>query len=371
MQVFAAILFAACACSLLGGCAAPGAPTPPKPIVPKPVSDLSAHQLGSNVVLNFTLPTQAEDGDRLKEPPAIEIFRGERVAGGAGKLATRLVYTLPSAVIETYLHDNQIEFRDPLVPASITGQEMVYMVRARAAKKRASEDSNIVSVRVLPVPAPPADVRAIITESAIELAWSAPAPGASSGTVVGYRVYRATLPPATILPPDFTNMSQLHLPGPLELIGPAPSNSFRDTQFSFGTTYVYVIRSIGGAEGQPVESADSRPIVVAPKDVFPPTAPQRVIILIVPATQTVPAHVELSWDINAKPDLAGYWVYRGEQPDTPGQKLNSQLLLSPTFRDMTAVPGKRYFYRVAAVDRSGNESPLSTPVSAELPRQEP
>jgi hypothetical protein len=371
VRVFGAVLLTACACSFLGGCAAPGAPTPPKPIVPKPVSDLSAHQLGSNVVLNFTLPTQDEDGDRLKEPPAIEIFRGERAAGGAGKLTTRLVYTLPSAVVDTYLHEGLMEFRDPLVPATITGQEMVYMVRARAAKKRASADSNVVSMRVLPVPAPPSDVLAEVTESAIELTWSAPAQSASSGAVVGYRVYRAALPPGTILPPDFTDVSQLHLPGPMELIGPAPSTSFRDTQFTFGTTYVYVVRSIGGAEGQPVESADSKPIVITPKDVFPPATPQRLISLIVSATQSVPAHVELSWDINAEPDLAGYWVYRSEQPDTPGQKLNPQLLLSPTFRDMTALVGKRYFYRVAAVDRSGNESPLSTPVSAELPRQEP
>jgi fibronectin type 3 domain-containing protein len=46
-------------------------------------------------------------------------------------------------------------------------------------------------------------------------------------------------------------------------------------------------------------------------------------------------------------------------------------LLSPTFRDMTAVQGKRYTYRVSSVDRSGNESPLSSPVTAEFPKQGP
>jgi hypothetical protein len=327
--------------------------------------------MGGNVVLNFTLPTQSEAGDHLADPPAIEIFRAERPAGGAAKLTTRLVYTLPSAVVDTYLHEGVIEFRDPLVPASPAAQEMVYMVRASSSKKRASADSNVVSVRVLPVPPPPSSVQAAVTEPAIELTWTAPAEGASSGTVVGYRVYRATLPKDTILPPDFTDVSQLHLTTGLELIGPAPSASFRDTQFAFDVTYVYVVRSVGGPEGQSVESGDSKPIVVTPKDTFPPAAPQQLIIVIVPATQTTPAHVELSWDINMEPDLAGYWVYRGEQPDNTGQKLNSQLLLSPTFRDITAVPGKRYYYRVSAVDRSGNESPLSSSVPAELPRQEP
>jgi hypothetical protein len=371
LRALGGILLAVCICCIPGGCGAPGEPTPPKPIIPKPVTDLSAHQLGGNVVLNFTLPTQSEGGDRLVGPPSIEIFRGERPSGGSAKLTTRLVYTLPSAVVDTYVHGGVIEFRDPLIPSSSAAQEMVYMVRARSSKKRASADSNVVSVRVLPVPAPPAAVRAAVTESAIELSWSAPAEGASAGSVVGYRVYRATLPAATQLPPDFTDVSQLHLAGGLELIGPAPSTSFRDTQFSFGATYVYIVRSIGGAEGQSVESGDSKPIIVMPKDTFPPAAPQRLIFVIAPATQTDPAHVELSWDINTEPDLAGYWVYRSEQPDNPGQRLTPQLLLSPTFRDMTALPGKRYFYRVTAVDRSGNESPLSSSVPADFPRQEP
>ncbi len=371
LEALVAILLAACLGGMLGGCGAPGPPTPPKPIVPKSVTDLSAHQLGGNVVLNFTLPTEEESGDHLKEPPAIEIFRGVRPIGAAGKVPTRLVYTLPSAVIDTYVHDGLAEFRDPLVPPSPAGQEMVYMVRARSSEKRASADSNVVAVRVLPVPSPPSDVHAKVTESAIELAWAAPAEGESPSAIVGFRVYRVTLPSGAVLPPDFSDVSQLHPQAALELIGPAPSTSFRDTNFKFDTTYVYVVRSVGGSEGQSVESADSKPYVITPKDVFPPAAPQGLIPVIVPATQTASAYVELSWDINSEPDLAGYWVYRSEQPDTPGQKLNSQLLLSPTFRDMTALPGKQYFYRVSAVDSSGNVSPLSSSVSAAIARQEP
>lgn len=371
LNAVVAILLAACIGALFGGCGAPGPPSPPTPIIPKPVSDLSAHQMGSNVVLNFTLPTQDEGGDRLQEPPAIEIFRGMRPAGSAGKLATRLVYTVPSAVVDTYLHAGVIEFRDPLIPAALAGQEVVYMVRLRASRKRASDDSNSASVRFLPVPAPPNDIRGKVTETAIELTWSAPPDTVSTAAVVGYRVFRAALPKDAALPPEFTDVSQLHLPSGLELIGPAPSNSFRDTNFMFDATYVYVVRSVGGSEGQSVESGDSRPLVITPKDIFPPAAPQNLISVIVPPTQTAPAYVELSWEINAEPDLEGYWVYRSEQPDTPGQKLNLRLLLTPTFRDMTALPGKRYFYRVSAVDRSGNESPLSSSVPAETPRQEP
>jgi hypothetical protein len=168
----------------------------------------------------------------------------------------------------------------------------------------------------------------------------------------------------------------LKLPAPLELVGPAPATSFRDSNFSFDTTYIYVVRSVADEQGQSVESADSTPVVVTPKDVFPPAAPQGLVALVPPATegpatQQTPARVELSWSISPELDLSGYWVYRSEQSDTPGQRINSQLLLTPAFRDMTAVPGQRYTYRVSAVDRAGNESSFSSPVSVDVPRRDP
>ncbi len=359
------------ACAWLAGCGAPGAPAPPRPIVPQVVADLAARQQGESVVLTFTLPSKDIDGDKLAELPAIEIFRGERAAGATGKVVTSLVYTVPSAVVETYLREGQINFRDPFKPGSPAGQEMVYMVRTRAAKKRASDDSNIVSVRVTPVPLAPVAVRAIVTEPAIELTWTAPTQGALPGSIAGYRVYRAELAPGAAVPPNLTDLSQVQLRAPLQLMGPAQAAPFRDTQFTFGATYIYVIRSVADSEGQPVESSDSQLVAISPKDTFPPAAPQRVISVIIPATDSAPAHVELSWAISPEPDLSGYWVYRSEQPDTPGQRLNAQILLSPMFRDMTAVQGKRYTYRISAVDRSGNESPLSSPVPAEVPRQGP
>jgi len=44
-------------------------------------------------------------------------------------------------------------------------------------------------------------------------------------------------------------------------------------------------------------------------------------------------------------------------------------LLTPAFRDMNALPGGRYFYTVAAVDRSGNESPISAAVPGSFPAE--
>lgn len=114
------------------------------------------------------------------------------------------------------------------------------------------------------------------------------------------------------------------------------------------------------------ESADSKLLVVTPKDVFPPSAPQGLVVVYVPAVADAPAHLELSWPISPEPDIAGYNVYRSEE-GIPPKRLNPQLLLTPAFRDMSAMPGRHYTYSVTAVDRAGNESPASSPVSVGFP----
>jgi len=42
-------------------------------------------------------------------------------------------------------------------------------------------------------------------------------------------------------------------------------------------------------------------------------------------------------------------------------------LPSPAFRDISVQSGKRYYYRVSALDRAGNESPMSSAVVADVP----
>jgi hypothetical protein len=369
------VLFCAMlACVCIAACGAPGAPTPPRPVLPRPVTDLAARQQGSSVILTFTLPKKSDENETLAEPPAIEIFRGEGPASAAAQLTTQLIYTVLSAQVSTYLQDGRIEYRDSLNAASLRGQEVFYMVRTRASAKRASADSNLVSVRALPVPAPPTAVHvATLRESAIELAWTAPQQDSATVGIAGYRVYRGELPADAPAPPaDISDISKLKMRAPPALLSPADGTTYRDTQFTFGVTYVYVVRSVADEQGQSVESSDSVPLAVTPKDTFPPAAPQRLVAVPIrdeQATSNATGTIELSWDINQEPDLEGYWVYRSEQPDTPGQRINTKLLLTPTFRDNTAMLGKQYTYRVTAVDRSGNESSFSSPVSAAVPPQ--
>ncbi len=355
------------------GCAAPGEPTPPRPPVPEAIADMAARQAGDGVLLTFALPRKSVEGQPLAEPPAVEIYRGFLPAGAApGKLSTPLVYTIPSALVDTYVTQGQVRFLDPLRPEELAGhagEQVIYMVRTRASKRRASADSNVAALRVYPPPEPISDLRAEVTETAIELSWSSPqrtSAGAPLESLAGYRVYRAEVEPGTEAAAA-QDLAKAKLKTPLELLAPAPSTAFRDAQFEFGHTYVYAVRSVAQYGSDSVESADSQPVGVTPRDVFPPAAPKGLEVIYVPGTAGAAAHLELSWDINTETDLAGYYVYRSEQSDTPGERLTRELLLAPVFRDMSVVTGRRYTYWVSAVDGAGNESPLSAPVSAEEP----
>ena len=88
----------------------------------------------------------------------------------------------------------------------------------------------------------------------------------------------------------------------------------------------------------------------------------------IPGGATPTEHsIDLSWAPNTDPDLAGYNVYR-QDIDSNGAaagtatRLNQTPVAGPAYRDQTAVPGRRYAYRVTAVDTAGNESVPSADV---------
>ena len=118
-------------------------------------------------------------------------------------------------------------------------------------------------------------------------------------------------------------------------------------------------------EGIPIESDDSVPAIVAPRDIFPPAAAQNVVAAEIPGENGA-VIADLSWSINLEPDLAGYRVYRSENQGTRGQLLTPALLLSPAYRDVSVQPGHRYWYVVTAVDRSGNEGTPSDAIPLDL-----
>lgn len=61
--------------------------------------------------------------------------------------------------------------------------------------------------------------------------------------------------------------------------------------------------------------------------------------------------IELRWNINPEPDVAGYDLYRREK-DGDVVRVNSQMIPESYFFDASADPQKSYTYRLRAVDRS-------------------
>jgi hypothetical protein len=358
----------------LAGCGAPGDPVSPSPPIPAAITDLSAHQAGDGVQLTLTMPTKTIRGERLAEAPAIEVLRGAMKADGSPDPRTfRVVDTIPGALAGKFQVDDHIQLVSPVAAEDTRahpGATIVYRVRSRATKKRTSADSNAVSVRLFPVPERITAVQCKVTETAIDLSW--PGVGRSSGgdpiTLSQYHVYRGELDSRAHDPATKDVLHEKWI-APLALLAPSDHPEYRDTQFDFGKTYVYVVRGVTTVEGNALESSDSDSLVITPVDTFPPAAPQGVVAAILgnPSGESTPSvEVDLSWSINAESDLAGYRVYRGEREDEKGQLVTPELLLSPAYRDTSVAPSHQYWYRVTAVDRSGNESAPTPPVVADV-----
>ncbi|MGH9742598.1 MAG: fibronectin type III domain-containing protein [Candidatus Acidiferrum sp.] len=368
-RVFLPFVFALLAAA---GCGAPGEPVPPSPPVPVAVSDLVAHQAGDGVELTFTLPSKTVSGDQLMVPPTVEFLRGEaKPDGSPDQKSLRVVHTIPGSLVSNYISNGHVTFADPIAPSETRahpGHLLLYTVRTSVSKKRASADSNAASARMFPVPEAIARVEAHVTESAIDLSWGAPtrtSGGDSMGVLSGYHIYRGEIDPSTAQAAS-ADISKAKWKAPLALLATAAENSYKDSLFDFGKTYVYVVRSVVPVEGATLESSDSAPVIVTPRDIFPPAGPQNLVAVVLPGAAPGSLVADLSWSINLETDLAGYRVYRSEQQGTRGTLLTPELLLAPAYRDTSVESGHHYWYSVTAVDRAGNESAPSAGVAMDV-----
>jgi hypothetical protein len=385
----------------LWGCASPGEPVERRPPIPTAITDLAAEQAGNDLVLTCTIPRETLDQKPLEEPPAVEIYRAIHPAANgspSGPAATlTLLVTIPSAMVGTYTTGDHFRYVDSLTAGDFLPDQQQsvagYVIRTRASPKKESAESNRVDLPIYPAPLPITDLSARATRSAIVLSWSAPRATLTGDTpqITGYQIYRANAQtPGTaagvseLLTPSADTAANEsaaaaagasasaspeapQLTSPLVQIGESSTPEYRDGDVQKDKTYAYSVRSVMQTTGKPLESSDSNLATITLRDVFPPNAPTGLIATPVPAEDNLGAHVDLSWAINLETDMAGYNVYRSEKAGASGTRLNSQLLPTPAFRDMNAVPGQSYYYTVTAVDRTGNESAPSAAVEAGLP----
>ncbi len=370
----------------LSGCASPGEPIERRPPEPAAITDLAAQQSGNAVVLTFTLPRETVDRRPLKQPPAIDVWRSFtpsiRATPSAPLEAPSLLITIPSDMVSRYNERGRIRYVNSLPPEDFTqhpNEIANYTVRTRVSEKRPSPDSNVAALQIYPAPDPIDDLKTEVVRSGITLLWTPP-----QRTLIGpappiemFRIYRAEIAPSA---DNYQTVPGVEAPLPatspakrvkqqFAKIAETTSPTYQDTQIEFGTTYTYSVRSVVQYTGHDLESSDSNLASLTPRDIFPPSAPQGLVAVFVPKVGETPAHLELSWAINSETDIAGYNVYRSEQDGTLGTRLNPELLPVPAFRDMSAIAGRRYFYTITAVGRSGNESPPGVSVTGEIPAE--
>ena len=393
-------------CASLMGCASPGPPLPPSLKLPEVVqaSTLTATRVGDQVRLHWTTPSRTTDKLLIVGPVTAEICR-EPAAGGPAvgtKLAAATV-TAPCAPVIARVQvtpGGASEAVDTL-PASLASGPahlLAYQVQLRNAAGRTAGASLPVFAASGPVPPPVEDLSGTATKAGAVLEWkklvSGDREGGTNG-VEGVEVERSTLEPvAGESATSGSGRSAGSLGAPkqpaeakfrVEMAEGVDSGGTVDRSTQIGHTYRYTVQRVRTvvADGQTLEvrSLPSVTVTVQIRDVFPPEAPAGLVAAPAGAGEGVenptsqnrdvghPA-IDLSWEPNMEPRMAGYRVYRrdldGGAPDA-WVRLGAELVPAAAYRDLSVVAGHRYAYRVTAVSEAGNESAPSSEVVETAP----
>ena len=349
----------------LVGCANPGPPLPPSLELPRPVGDLRATRKGDKVYLFWTVPTQTVDRQNVVHRGDTRICRAEGkevsdCGAGVGEVTpSQFPLTLPEKKKRgEKLPKVEASFVDPL-PSALLQQDasavMTYAVEAYNSHDRTAGLSNQVQVPAMATVAPPGNFSAQVTADGVVLSWSPlPKPPESEGLRYVVRIYRRpedgkTDAIAGELPVDATMLSD---------------HGFEwEKTYSYRATVVTEIAQPGRGELR-VEGDDTAAVKVFAHDVFPPAIPSGLQAVATGVGQQ--PGIDLVWTPDTETDLAGYHIYRREE-GRQFEKINTELVKTPSYRDASALAAHTYFYAVSAADVRGNESARSEEARESLP----
>jgi hypothetical protein len=338
----------------IAGCGTPGPPQPPSLNLPDRVEDLTAVRAGDQVKLTWSMPKRNTDKLPLKSDVAVKVCRSEaaRACDPIAKL------TLAPAAAAS--------FTDSLPPALASGapRPLSYTVELENRNGRSAGLSNAPAVLAGEAPAPVAGLAAQVGKTGIVLRWNAGDPHAA------VRIHRKLLTPnqaaahaAPLAPP----------PEPIDqtLLVEKDSGQALDPGIAFGNSYQYQAQRVArvAADGRTVELAGemSPLITIDAQDVFPPAVPTGLAAVATSPEAGATASIDLNWEPNTEPDLAGYFVYRRED-ETPWRRVSGEKPVpGPAFHDADVLPGHTYRYGVSAVDNKGHESGRSAEAQETVP----
>lgn len=351
-------LIAAFAVAGTTACGVRKAPRPPARRAPQ-IAEVSAIQRGTAVHLSIALPTAARSSDKGPSPVRADIYRLVRAQGRGGGLTDSEFATKSSLVgyidlaSDTSRNGDVLTYRDTDVDFVRQRVSIAYAVRLVTSDgQRLPFSSVAVVVPETAIAGAPKALEPTVSQNHILVIWNLPASdlaGGQASGILGYNIYRE----------DVANAKSLLNKTPV------PGTEYQDSDFRFGTEYRYTIRTVTLIAGdRQVESDDSNVMAVKPVDTFAPAPPSAITVAASPRT------ISLFFASNLEKDVAGYRIYRSDNPDTPlaeWTERTTMILKKTTFVDDSVEAGKTYYYFVVAVDDAGNQSQPSSVASETVP----
>jgi hypothetical protein len=365
----AALLAGVLAGPLLVGCASPGNPRPPSLNLPDKATDVTAVRIGDRVKLSWTPPTRTTDKVDIGFPVTVEICRDPVLPPPRVK-PPRPIPMPCTSVMHLAGHAGPSMAEDVLPASLLNGPRVALAYRIRLLNPAGRSTDATAPVFAASGPTEPAvpGFRVTQTRPGVVLEWGATPPEAA------VEVTRTLIQPPSAAPkpkekdPKDKNkglpIGKKKDPAAPVLLRPETvANGMLDTAPVTGSTYTYTAQRISNVElagnALQLRSEPTAALTVTLRDTFPPGPPRGLVS--VPGSLNGKVTLDLSWDANPEPDLAGYHVYRVDLADAGAapRLLTPELLTVPAFRDTNVLPNHRYRYQVTALDRSGNESRIS------------
>ncbi|MEU4563523.1 pectinesterase family protein [Actinoplanes sp. NPDC023936] len=223
-------------------------------------------------------------------------------------------------------------FLDSAAPAGRTSYYRVTAVdRTGNASSAATASATRPASTTTPPPTPAGFTAKATAAGGATLTWTAN----SGSTTSGYVVKRSTV-----------------AAGPFAALTATPvtGTSYTDTTAPAGAKAYYQLTAINAAGASEPASAS----VAIPKDTTPPAKPSGL------KTTATTTGITLSWSANKEADLRGYLVYRAASSSGAYTQLTPAALTATGYTDTTAPAGAKAYYRVTAVDLTGNASSAAT-----------
>jgi hypothetical protein len=377
--------------AVLAGCGMPGAPQPPSLNLPEKVTDLAAARNGDQVTLTWTMPRRSTDKLLLKGMVQARLCRAEANTKDSACIAAGSIQFAPGV---------DAAFTETLPSPLVTGsaRSLTYFVELVNRKGRSAGPSNAASVAAGQVPGAVAGLSAEMRRKGVLLAWQPDTNQAGSAEIrlTGIKLVRKLLTPPLPKPKPEAGSAQAGAQqgSGASLLTPPPEPRERtllidasagaqsralDEDIRFNEKYEYRAQRVAAVEanGQKLELAGplSAPVEIETKNTFPPAVPTGLAAVGTAGesesgnqagNETRPA-IDLSWQPNTEPDLAGYIVYRRES-DGEWQRISpAQPVVGPGFHDPNVTAGHTYQYAVSSIDQEGHESARSTEVEETVP----